>query len=130
MGAENKQEISLFCSFLLGPKLKSMENVYSQADEVLCASNASIAETATGGSLRLKARDSSLSVELWAKERACIFFFFLFFSHTSLLKPDLLTLFQVLLHLPPPLDPLLLGFPSEKSKPLSDVKWKWNNRMQ
>lgn len=44
MGAENTQDTPLFCSLLLEPKLTSVDSVYSQADEVPCASNPSIAK--------------------------------------------------------------------------------------
>lgn len=65
---------------MLEPKLTSVDSVYSQADEVPCASNPSIAKVEKGGSLRLKARNSSLSVEFWLRKEP-VFFFFLLFSH-------------------------------------------------
>lgn len=97
MGAENIQDPPFSAHFCWNLNLHLWTVFILRQMKCPHASNPSIAEAETGGSLRLKARDSSLSVEFRLRKEPVFFLFNLF---SSLLKPAFLTLLQALLHLP------------------------------
>lgn len=125
MGAENIQDPPFSAHFCWNLNLHLWTVFILRQMKCPHASNPSIAEAETGGSLRLKARDSSLSVEFRLRKEPVFFLFNLF---SSLLKPAFLTLLQALLHLPSLLHLQFLSLPSEKSRRLSDIKETWNAR--